>query len=204
MTETSGTTTANVKLSRRRALKAAIALVGGSIAATQLAPLVHALESAVGYRPRFLEPDMFDLLTRVVDLMIPETDTPGALDAGVHRFVDMMLDDFAADQSRRTMLAALEGIDAAARAETGRAFTTLAEDEQFEILAEIDRQAFIEPGSGHAAPYRALKSLVLSGYYSSEIGATVELRFDPVPGSSPGCVPLESIGRAWYKHWGIA
>ena len=204
MTETSGSTTESVKLSRRRALQAAIALVGGSVAATQLAPLVHALESEAGYRPRFLELHAFDLLTRVVDLMIPETDTPGAVGAGVHRFVDMMLDDFAADDSRRTMLAALDGIDAAARAETGRAFTALAEHEQFEILAEIDRQAFVEPGSEAAAPYRALKSLVLSGYYSSEIGATVELRFDPVPGSSPGCVPLESIGRAWYKHWGIA
>lgn len=191
-----------VNLSRRQALKAAILLVGGSAAVTPLASLVHALEAEAGYRPRYLEPDAFELLTRVVDLLIPETDTPGALAAGAHRFVDTMLADFASDESRQTILAALDGIDAAAGREAGLAFATLPKDRQFEVLAEVDRLAFA--GAEDAGPYRALKGLIVSGYYSSEIGATVELRFDPVPGGYSGCVPLEDMGRAWYKHWGIA
>jgi hypothetical protein len=45
--------------------------------------------------------------------------------------------------------------------------------------------------------FRLLKELVLLGYYTSEAGATRELRYAAVPGAFRGCVPLAEIGRAW-------
>ncbi len=43
---------------------------------------------------------------------------------------------------------------------------------------------------------RAMKELTVTGYYTSEIGQTVELR--PVPfGEFRGDVPFDDVGRAW-------
>ena len=35
------------------------------------------------------------------------------------------------------------------------------------------------------------------GYFTSKPGATITLRYDPVPGDFKGCVPMKEIGRAW-------
>jgi len=45
--------------------------------------------------------------------------------------------------------------------------------------------------------FRTMKELTLVGFYTSEAGATRELRHAPVPGRFEGCVPLDQIGRAW-------
>jgi hypothetical protein len=45
--------------------------------------------------------------------------------------------------------------------------------------------------------FRTMKELTLIGYYTSEPGATKELRHVPVPGRYEGCVPFTKIGRTW-------
>ena len=42
-----------------------------------------------------------------------------------------------------------------------------------------------------------LKELITVGYFTSQLGATKAVRYDPVPGAYHGCVPLKEIGRAW-------
>ncbi|MEM8909460.1 MAG: gluconate 2-dehydrogenase subunit 3 family protein [Bacteroidota bacterium] len=45
--------------------------------------------------------------------------------------------------------------------------------------------------------YRTLKELTLLGYFASEeVGENI-LKYDPIPGSYSGCVPLADIGIAW-------
>ena len=45
--------------------------------------------------------------------------------------------------------------------------------------------------------YRTLKRIIYRGFYLSEIGATLELQYEQVPGDYRGCVPLAEIGRTW-------
>lgn len=45
--------------------------------------------------------------------------------------------------------------------------------------------------------FRTMKELTVVGYYTSEVGATVELRHEAVPGRYEGCVPFSQIGRTW-------
>jgi len=45
--------------------------------------------------------------------------------------------------------------------------------------------------------FRTMKELTLIGYYTSEPGATQELRHEPVPSRYEGCVPFAQIGRTW-------
>lgn len=51
---------------------------------------------------------------------------------------------------------------------------------------------------GRSLPFfRTMKELTVVGYYTSEVGATVELRHEAVPGRWEGCVPFGQIGRTW-------
>ena len=45
-------------------------------------------------------------------------------------------------------------------------------------------------------PFRTLKELTLVGYYTSEVGATRELRVNPM-GAWHADVPYASLGHAW-------
>jgi gluconate 2-dehydrogenase gamma chain len=45
--------------------------------------------------------------------------------------------------------------------------------------------------------FRTMKELTLLGYYTSQAGATQELKYAQVPGRFDGCIPFASIGRAW-------
>jgi hypothetical protein len=45
--------------------------------------------------------------------------------------------------------------------------------------------------------FRTIKELVIVGYYTSQPGATKELRYVQVPGRFDGCVPMSKIGRTW-------
>ncbi len=51
--------------------------------------------------------------------------------------------------------------------------------------------------TGDPSFFRMLKELTLVGYYTSEVGATEELRFVQVPGRWEACVPFEDVGRTW-------
>ena len=54
-----------------------------------------------------------------------------------------------------------------------------------------------EPRRSDTPFWRTMKELTLVGYYTSEPGATQELRHEAVPGRYEACVPLAEIGRAW-------
>lgn len=187
-----------VRLTRRDALKSAIALVGGSVAVSQLATLATAMAAESGSAPLYLSGEQFAIVKRTADLVIPATDTPGALGAGVPNFIDRMLADWANEDSRAALTRAIEEIDKSALEAHGRPFIELDEGRQFALLEMADRGAF--NGANNKASFRTLKALIIFGYYTSEVGASVELRFNPIPGPTAGCVPLEDIGRAWYKH----
>ena len=186
-----------ISMTRRQALTGLLALVGSTISAAELDSLADAAMSDSASSPRFLDSDRFALLGRVVDLMIPETDTPGAYEVGVHRFIDLMLADYAARASQDQLLDGLAVISEAAESRLGNPFVELSSEQQFDVLAAVDGEAFADQDSSEA--YRMLKSMILFGYYTSEIGASVELRFNPYPGTTPGCVPADTFDRAPYR-----
>ena len=54
-----------------------------------------------------------------------------------------------------------------------------------------------EPRDSAASFFRTLKELTILGYYTSQAGATKELRYVQVPGRYEGCVPFAKIGQEW-------
>lgn len=184
-------------LTRRAAIKNAVALVGGVLTATQLSLLNEAVAANVeDAPPRFLNREQYSMLSRVADLIIPETDTAGALGTGVPRFIDMMLADWASPQRQERYIAGLDHIDKRARDSGASSFSASTTEQQMVLLRALDNEFFAENPTDPF--FGELKKMVLFAYYSSEIGATVELRFQRIPGDYLPCVPMVDDSHAWF------
>jgi hypothetical protein len=201
-------------IDRREALRRAALLLGGALAAPAVAGLLAGCRAARlpdgGWAPRTLTRAQAELVAAIADHIIPDTDTPGARAAGVHRFIDALLGESYAAPERQRFLEGLADVDARAGRAGGRPFLECAPRDQRALLEALDREAFASPPvplsttwrggtrGGPAVPFfRTMKDLTLVGYYTSEVGATRELHHTPVPGRYDGCVPLAQVGRTW-------
>jgi gluconate 2-dehydrogenase gamma chain len=133
------------------------------------------------------------ILDEIADLLIPETDTPGARGVGVSAIVDRMMAQWASAETRAAFDAILDDIDAQARQAHQKAFVELEPAQRLAAYAAFDAASLANPSSA----YGRLKELLLTAYYLSEAGATVELRYELVPGPWRGDIPLSEIGRSW-------
>lgn len=185
-------------ITRRKAIQGAASLLGGTVVAANLSTIVSqaALAATENAAPLFLDEDQFALVEHIVDVMIPETDTPGARTAGVHHFVDLMLADWAAPERQRRYVDGLRDLGRRLQVISGDDFVSSSPAKRLEALSDIDQAAYDTGGDDPF--FREFKKLVLFAYYSSEAGATMELQYEPMTANYKACVPIEDIGRAWF------
>ena len=181
-------------IGRREALRRAAILLGSVLSAPAIAGVLAGCDSRSA-GDGALTSDQRELVATIAEHIIPETDTPGARAAEVHVFIDKMLAGHYPAEERNRVLDDLEELDTTARRACGNPFIRCSADEQRATLGLLDQQAFAQRRDPHW--FRTIKELTVLGYYTSEVGATQELRHVAVPGRFEGCVPLEQIGRTW-------
>ena len=150
---------------------------------------------ATGTAPQVFEADEFAALASVVDLILPDTDTPGARTAGVHWYLDDVSRSDSAIAGR--LRDGLRRLNARARALHGRGFAELAEPQQTAILAAYDDSSggavkldsAAQPRVTGASPETAaitpddhgffslIKAQTIDAYYKSEMGQIGELEW---------------------------
>lgn len=132
-----------------------------------------------GRAGRVLSADQVAFVDRVADLIIPPTDTPGASEAGVVGFIDRLLAEYEDPPGRTTFLEGLEDFRRRADIAVAPSFMKASEARQFAFLQAEDVRAAEAQRSSF---FVELKRKVVIGYYTSEVGATQELLYLPVPG----------------------
>ena len=188
-------------ITRRQALEQVAILLGGAISAPTVAgvlsrPTRRAWAASPAWAPRTLSPAQLELVATVAEHIIPQTDTPGARAAGVHRFVDTLLSDHYPATERDRFLAGLADLDARAQSAHSQPFRQCSPEQRIALLGEMDARAFASNRGEEGWFFRRLKELTIVGYYTSEIGAMQELHVSPF-GAYRGDIPYASIGRAW-------
>ena len=188
-------------ITRRQALEQVAILLGGAISAPTVAgvlskPTRRAWAASPAWAPRTLSPAQLELVATVAEHIIPQTDTPGARAAGVHRFVDTLLSDHYPATERDRFLAGLADVDARAQSAHGQPFRQCSPEQRIALLGEMDARAFASSRGEDGWFFRRLKELTIVGYYTSEFGAMQELHVSPF-GAYRGDIPYASVGRAW-------
>lgn len=195
-------------MDRRKALKKAGLLAGATIAMPAMISLLQSCktESRLDWQPLFLKEDEAKTIAILVDMILPRTDTPGALDVKVDVFIDKVIAKTYDASGQENMRAEIAKFNADCKSNFGDVFINLSEAKRTKVLKAA------ETSSGKFAPgvwgttigdqepigfYRSMKSMVIWAYFTSEeIGENV-LNYDPIPGNYEGCKPLSEIGNRW-------
>lgn len=197
-------------MNRRDALARVALLMGGTLTAPTMIAFLDGCKTSndTANAANFaFSTDQLNMVSEIAEIIIPKTDTPGAKDAKVGEFIQLMLKDCYYPKDQKSFmdgLAALEEKDfMKASPEEQTALLTTAETEAGNELKRIGDerkkakdagQTFEEPGVPF---FRLMKELTLLGYFTSEQGAQQALEYVPVPGRYDGCIDLKPGQKAW-------
>lgn len=144
----------------------------------------------------FLNPKEMALLSALAQTIIPTTDTPGAAEVGVPQTLQDLISNWGDNSLRVYWRQGLKALNKHfLNVEGGGQFSNLSEPEQYSLLNAYD--AAVYAGDVEDGFYKDLKHTVARAYYMSEVGASEELNYDPVPGDFLGDIPFADVGKAW-------
>lgn len=201
-------------MDRREALQRTALVLGYALSAPVVMGVLNGCKATpdAGFKPVFLDSDQAALISELAEIIIPKTDTPGAKEAGVPAFVDLMLKECYSAEDQQRFLKELSAFDASAQKAYGGRFVSCTAEQQKELVNQVHAAALTEVRSENPPKDRPfilmVKELTMLGFFTSEPGATQVLSYVAVPGSYQGCVPMGStvkdasgteytVGRTW-------
>ncbi len=197
-------------MNRREFLQAAAVLTAGATTLPRGWAMSGEQQAFLAAQPDYIDRHEVDFFTpsqraairAMAEQVIPATDTPGAIDAGVPRFIELMVADWFNEEERQSFMQGMAGFLAAVDGE----FSTLPPEAQLALMEEAetaaqdsgwyDAGATMHLWSADAPFICQLKELTVLGFFLSEPGATQVLRDNPM-GSFEGNIPLARDDSAY-------
>ena len=184
-------------MNRREALSRVAIIMGGTVLGAE------AFLSGCNTKPTGLKftKDDIAFLNEVAEIIIPTTNTPGAKEAQVGEFMSVMVTDCYEEKNQNIFMEGLKKLDAASEKMNNKNFLASSATQRHDLLTSLDAEAKAYQTSKKPEEpkhyFTMMKELTLTGYFTSEIGATKALRYVAVPGKFEGCVPYKKGDRAW-------
>jgi gluconate 2-dehydrogenase gamma chain len=198
-------------MDRRQAIQRAALIMGYAITGPALVGVLEGCKASpeLTFKPEFFNEDQASVISFVSEMIIPRTDTPGAIDVGVPSFIDQMVKNIYPKESQDKFLKDLTAFDEGAKESQGKPFRNCDEEQRLAYFTQQHNDAvksmgggassgWWNAGVGNSKPFvLELKELTLLGFFTSEPGATQVLQYKQVPGPYQGCVPLKTVGKTW-------
>ncbi len=195
-------------MDRRNALKKTGLLAGATLAVPSILSLLQSCknEPRLGWQPLFFTEEEAKTVSSLIDMILPRTDTPGALDVKADMFIDKVIAKTYDGKGQQQMRDAIANFNEDCKTNFGAIFTELGEDERIKVLKDKEASSgkfgrgVWGTAVGKQEPvgfYRSMKSMAIWAYFTSEeIGENV-LRYDPIPGGYEACKPISEVGNRW-------
>lgn len=127
-------------------------------------------------------------LKYAVDTIIPTTDTPGAVDLDVHRFVEKILAHCYEPEVREDFIKGLNVLQEKSQKEFKKEFQEVSKDERIKILESLENSEDEIPETF----FSLIKELTILGYSTTEYVMKNLTNYTMTPGHFYGCVPLKT------------
>lgn len=125
---------------------------------------------------RFFNVQEIAMIAAISELIIPaDEDSPGAKDAGVPAFIDLMISESSAEV-KKLWNEGLSAVDKLSQKSFSTAFVSATTDQQVTLLKAISKNEY-SARSIEERFFVAIKSLTVDGYYTSQVGIHEELRY---------------------------
>jgi hypothetical protein len=106
-----------------------------------------------------LSPDQDATVTTIAELIIPQTDTPGAKAAKVNDFIDLIVSDWYDDDAKARFLAGLADVDKRSQTLFGKKFVACTEADQKKLLTVLDEEAAADRKASEADQKKRLAAV---------------------------------------------
>ncbi|MBV7260340.1 gluconate 2-dehydrogenase subunit 3 family protein [Erythrobacter crassostreae] len=176
-------------IDRRSILRGSLTVAGAVIVLPALGSLAGCSSA-----PASLDPHK-QMIASIVERIMPATDTPGAIDAGVPDYIANVFADFFTAEQQNEFVVGLDDL-ASSLSASGSDFASMSAEEQDRALTAVDQGDY---GAAGRAQWQQLRDLTIFGFYTSE-EATQELAFEEIPGRYDGCASLSEVGSAWLNR----
>jgi hypothetical protein len=201
-------------MNRREFLECAAVLVSGAA----ISNFAHALSeeqmahlaNAPAFSSRsvdYFSPEQRKLVAAIAQAIIPRTETPGAIEAGVPHFIELMVAYWLNDEERTIFIGGLTDMASRIPAEYGKPFEQLGPEQQLSILTAMEEAASDSPWYAQGNIRRAfvsdapficqMKELTVWGFFTSEVGATQVLQYNVMPMRFDGHAPRTPGETTW-------
>lgn len=192
-------------INRREALSRVALIMGGTVLGAE-AFLSGCKTNTKGVS---FSKDDIAFLNEVAETIIPATTTPGAKEAKVGEFMQIMVSDCYEEKDQAIFVEGIKKLDEAAKQLNGKGFMESTPEQRNTLLVALDKEA--KEQAAKAADekktnptkefpkhyFTMMKQLTLSGFFTSEVGATKALRYVAVPGKFEGSYPYKKGDKAW-------
>lgn len=149
--------------------------------------------------------DKQNLIAELAETIIPETDTPGAISAGVQDFIIRMLTDCTDPRSLNNFIIGIQELEEYSFLTYKRSFTFCSAGQKEAILKEFETRA--SPYKGILGKvenrilgrpfFTLLRNYTVMGFCNSQPGATRALNYEGTPGRYENVVPIDPQQRSW-------
>ncbi len=172
-------------MQRRSAIKNIALTIGGTIVLPSWANAWN--KEAISGTSFKISASQENLLSEIVETIIPKTDTLGAKDLNVHQFTMKMVADCYDKKAQETFSKGFDLVDAAAKRDFSKTFIECDAKQKLDILNKmsnsenVDEKGFV----------RLVKNLTIQGYLNSEYVMTNLRIYEFAPARYHGCVPVK-------------
>lgn len=182
-------------MNRRDALKSVILMMGGTMVGANVILTGCAPEDQiVGLE---FSPKDIAFLDEIGEAIIPTTDTPGAKAVGIGEFMVMMVKDTYNAEQQTSFVDGLNFIMKDFKTSKGSDFMEATLEERTAYLNELKAKATADAEDKNAGVIKMLQDLTVLGYFTSEVGATQQLRYYEVPGKYDPCIEYKPGDKAY-------
>ena len=185
-------------MNRREALSTVAIIMGGTVIGSE-AFLTGCKAST---KTVSFSKDDIAFLNEVAETILPATNTPGAKEAKVGEFMTVMVNDCYEEDNQIIFMEGMKALQFKdAKAKIGKSFMEASAEERHQLLVTLDAEAKEYQKNKKAdAPthyFSMIKELTLTGFFTSEVGATKVLRYVATPGRFDGSAPYIKGEKAW-------
>lgn len=213
-------------MDRRKALRNMGLALGYTVATPTLISIVQSCknETELEWTPDFFTQDEGAALTKLVDIIIPKTDTPSASETQVHLFIDRFADQVMDSQQQEFVKMSIGRFMEKALKDSGKkkagdltaeelepvlaaSLKTTPDDrvqnfkaiQQYHEAIADGKEALLDENITRFAFSNNLRGLTIMGYKTSEYVGEEVLEYLPVPGEYIACGDLQELtgGKAW-------
>jgi hypothetical protein len=189
-----------MNMTRRDLLQNVAILLGGSIVGGSVFSISGCKSDEKQVNAMFNESQVA-LMNEIADTILPTTTSPGAKAANVGNFMATMVMDCYTEKDQKVFMDGLKKINDLSDKQFDKSFVKADPKQRTELLTALDKEQKefqAKKGKEDASHYfRMMKELSVLGYFTSKEGATMALRYIPVPGRYDGSFPYKKGDKAW-------